>query len=388
MMDNFQITLTKAGLGAIIRDDGPGFITVVIAQIGLTDAEFTVASTLTALPGEFKRLDVSGQQVGDDIVHMVALDASDDAYTYRGFALYLSDGTLFGAYGQSGPIAAKAQPSATHIVVDIHLSGGMADAISFGDTNFLNPPATTTRQGVVELATVEEAAAGLDPLRAITPATAYGALLEWLRGRNISVGLIDAYTPNIGTTGAVRILANGQTGKAILQCLNVDGSRQLGYLLVDDTGAAQWHGGPFNADLLGGHDAGWFADIVSRLGYVPFDSAGFTGAAVKAVLGYTPQDAADFSFGSNANGYWRRMPGGLIEQWGEVTAGETGSPPALNFPISFTDLASINLQVTARAPNIGATNGNKVGGNRVSLTQFNVFSDDLNMDVFWRAIGK
>jgi hypothetical protein len=29
-----------------------------------------------------------------------------------------------------------------------------------------------------------------------------------------------------------------------------------------------------------------------------------------------------------------------------------------------------------------------VGGNKVSVTQFNVFSDDLDMAVFWRAIGR
>lgn len=332
-MDPLSITLTKAGQAAIIADDTPGFTTVIITEIGLTDTAFTVSSTLTALPGEFKRVDVSGEQSGDDIIHMTALDASNDAYSYRGFALYLADGTLFAVYGQAGPIAAKADVSATYLVIDIQLSGGMAGAITFGDTNFLNPPATTTRKGVVELATNTEAAAGTDATRALTPAAMQYALLPML--------------------------------------LRVHGA-----------------GSGINADLLDGQHGAWYADIVSRLGYVPFDSVGFTGAAVKSVLGYIPQDAADFSFGSNANGYWRKMPNGLIEQWGEVTAGESSSPPALNFPIAFTDLGSVNLQVTARNPNIAATNGNKVGGNKVSLTQFNVFSDDLDMAVFWRAIGR
>ncbi|WCT76291.1 gp53-like domain-containing protein [Novosphingobium humi] len=332
-MDPLLITLTKAGFSAIIDDHTPGFSPVEITEIGLTDTAFTVSSTLTALPGEFKRLGVSGEQSGDDIIHIVALDASDDAYSYRGFALYLADGTLFGVYGQAGPIAAKAEPSATYIAVDIQLTGGMAGAITFGDTNFLSPPATTSGQGVVELATNAEASAGNDTQRALTPAAMQAAILAML--------------------------------------LRVDGA-----------------GSALDADLLDGQHGAWYADIVSRLGYVPFDSAGFTGAAVKAVLGYNPQDAADFSFGSNANGYWRKMPNGLIEQWGEVTADETGSPPALDFPIPFTDLASVNLQVTARAPNVAATNGNKVGGNKVSVTQFNVFSDDLDMAVFWRAIGR
>jgi hypothetical protein len=48
----------------------------------------------------------------------------------------------------------------------------------------------------------------------------------------------------------------------------------------------------------------------------------------------------------------------------------------------------INLSGDRPRPNTGATSGNKVGGNKVSLTQFNVFSDDLDMAVFWRAIGR
>jgi hypothetical protein len=50
-------------------------------------------------------------------------------------------------------------------VLDIQLAAGQAN-ITFGDTNFLNPPATTTRKGVVELATNTEAAAGTDAQRA------------------------------------------------------------------------------------------------------------------------------------------------------------------------------------------------------------------------------
>lgn len=348
----YIMTLTQAGLASIVNVQAGTIGPVEIAQIGLTDADFTVASTLETLPGEFKRLGVAGDTLGDDLIHLTALDDSADAYGYRGFALYTSTGLLFAVYGQADRIAEKAPGAVSYIALDIAMARGQSDAITFGNTDFLNPPATTTQQGVVELATNAEASTGTDALRAITPAAMQAALLA--------------------------------------QLLRVHGA-----------------GSGINADLLDGQHGAWYADIVSRLGYVPFDSAGFTGAAVKAVLGYvpldaaaftegailsllgyTPQDAAAFPVGSNDNGYWRKMPGGLIEQWGEVTAGETGSPPPLDFPIAFTDLASINLQVTARAPNIAATNGNKVGGNKVSVTQFNVFSDDLDMAVFWRAIGK
>lgn len=92
-------------------------------------------------------------------------------------------------------------------------------------------------------------------------------------------------------------------------------------------------------------------------------------------------------FGSNAQGYYLQWPDGFIEQWGEGSAGETGSPPSINFPIPFTDLATVGLSVTARSPNPSASSGNKVGGNKVSLTQYNLFSDDGTVSVFWRAWG-
>lgn len=326
-MDPLLITLTKAGLSAIVGDDSPSLGPVVITRLGLTDATFTVASTLEALPGEFKRIDVSGQQAGDDTLHMTALDASDDVYSYRGFALYLADGTLFAVYGQSGPIAAKAAPSTSFLVLDIKLAEGQAENITFGDTNFLNPPATTTRQGVVELATDAEASAGADTRRAITPAAMQAALLAML-GR-------------------------------------VDGA---------DSG--------IDADLLDGQHGAWYADIIARLGYTPLDAADFTKEALLVLL-------ADYGqVHTTDNGFWRRNLDGSIEQWGHAMADETSNPAPLNFPTAFADLSSINLQVTARYPNIGATSGNKVGGNVVSTGQFNLYSDDGRIGVFWRALGK
>lgn len=352
-MDPLQPTLTKAGLAAIVADSGPAIGPVAITQIGLTDTAFTPSSTLTALPGEFTRLAVSGEASGDDTIHIVALDASDDTYGYRGFGVYLEDGTLFAVYGQAERIAEKAQVSATYLALDVQLEQGQTSAITFGDTNFLNPPATTARQGVVELATPAEAAAGTDTTRALTPAGAKAALMAWL--------------------------------------LAQDGA-----------------GSGLDADLFDGRDSAYYTDIIARLGYTPVDEAALTPAVILALLlrvdgADSGLDAdrldghhgADFALladparcGSNANGYWELRPNGMIEQWGEVNAGETGSPPSLPFPIPFTDLASVNLQVTARTPNTGASSGNKVGGNKVSLSQFNVFSDDLEMAVFWRAIGR
>jgi len=339
-MTPYIMTLTQGGLAAIVNVQAGTIGPVVISQIGLTDATFTVASTLEVLPGEIKRVDVSGDTLGDDLVHVIGLDNSTDAYGYRGFALYTSTGLLFAVYGQAEPIAQKTSGSASYIVLDIAMARGQSDAITFGDTNFLNPPASTD-QGVVELATTIEAQEGVDALRAITPSTAKASVLAWI--------------------GFAPLAAASFTKAAILGL--------LGYVPFDSAGFTG-------------------AAVKAVLGYTPLDAAAFTKAAILGLLGYTPQDAAASISGSNDYGYWERRPNGILEQWGAVTAGETNNPSPLTFPQPFVDMASVALTVSARSPNTGATSGNKVDGEVLSTTQFTVSSDDGNVGVFWRAIGK
>lgn len=300
-------TLTQAGLTAIVNVKTGTIGAVEITEIGLTNTQFTVSSTLEALPGEIKRLPVSGDTLGDDVIHVEALDTSGDAYAYTGFALYTSTGLLFAVYGQADPIAQKAAASATFVVVDIQMMQGQSAAITFGDTTFLNPPATTESQGVVELATVDEAKEGTDDLRALTPATALAAVLAWM--------------------------------------LKVDGA-----------------GSMLDADLLDGKEGEWYADvagrlgfvplaasaftsaaILSRLGYVPFDSAGFTKAAILTLLGFTPQDAAASTFGFNENGFWETRPNGVMEQWGYVAinSGGNNTSGTITFPKPFADATKV-----------------------------------------------
>jgi hypothetical protein len=299
-------TLTQAGLAAIVNVQAGTIGPVEISEIGLTDAQFTVASTLEALPGEIKRLPVSGDTLGDDVIHVQALDTSSDVYGYTGFALYTSTGLLFAVYGQADVIAQKVAGSTSYIAIDIQMARGQADAITFGDTNFLNPPATTGSQGVVELATADEAKAGTDDLRALTPATALAALLSWL--------------------------------------LSLDGG-----------------GSKIDADLLDGQEGAWYADVVSRLGYTPLAANAFTAAAIISRLGFTPLDAAAFTraavegfmddparIGSNANGFWEKRPNGVMEQWGFVTVPSGGSnvTGTLTFPQPFTDPDPAEIVVT------------------------------------------
>lgn len=164
-MTALKLVMTTAGLGRFTAAQASDDIDLTIARVALSATGFVAAPTLTALPGEFRRLaTVSGSVEAQNVVHLTVTD--DDAVTYqvRGFGLFLADGTLFAAYSQTTPIAEKSTGSMLALAIDIAFPVAGVEQISFGSTEFLNPPASTDRKGVVELATLAEAEAG-DPVR-------------------------------------------------------------------------------------------------------------------------------------------------------------------------------------------------------------------------------
>ncbi len=176
-MTALTLTMTTAGLGRFTAAQASDDIDLTIASVALTDAEFVVAPTLTALPGEFRRIEtIAGSAIGDNIVHMIVRDDADIGYDVRGFGLFLADGTLFAVYGQADRIVGKSPASSLLLALDIAFPTSDIAQLTFGDTNFLNPPATSTTKGVVELATVAEGLAGDDPSR-VPPVAVVDAMI-------------------------------------------------------------------------------------------------------------------------------------------------------------------------------------------------------------------
>lgn len=208
-MTALPLVITAIGLDRFTEAQLGGDIDLSISEVGFTDAAFVVAPTLTALPGEVRRLDtIAGEAVGDNIVHMIVRDDAELAYGVRGFGLFLADGTLFAVYGQAGRIVEKAAFTSLLLAIDIAFPAGTVETISFGDTNFLNPPATSARRGVVELATPAEAITGTDVERAVTPAGLSAALdagLDDLAQRTVTgAGLATGGGP-IGTNPVITV---------------------------------------------------------------------------------------------------------------------------------------------------------------------------------------
>lgn len=175
-----QFHLTQAGLAAFPNPAHTGTQAILIDRIGVSAVALpgdpADHAGLVALPNELKRLETfSGANVGDNVLHLTVRDESDDTYTLRTFGLYASTGVLLAYVTSADPISEKTASSMTLIAADLAFVSVLAAEVRFGDTDFLNPPATTVTAGVVELATREEAAAGLDATRAVTP---YG--LKWV----------------------------------------------------------------------------------------------------------------------------------------------------------------------------------------------------------------
>jgi hypothetical protein len=282
--------VTNAGRAALVNAANTGTRAVTIAQVGLSGTALAPEAGATVLPGQFKTIaTLSGDVVADDTIHLIVRDESADVFTVRSLALYLADGTLFALYGQADVLLEKSAQALMLLAIDIRFEDVDASAITFGDTNFLNPPATTERQGVVELATVAEAQAGIDALRALTPQAARSAILGWLlaqdgAGSGLDADLLDGQQGSWYTDIPARLgyapwgPTNRRAGSASTPPTRFAGrqlfpehSDGLAYpALMGPARLNVWHvgnSGAVLADLLDGLDSSYFVNIPARLGY-------------------------------------------------------------------------------------------------------------------------
>lgn len=295
-MSGLVLTITEAGRAALVNAANTGTEAVLLASVGVSAASFTPSPAATSLPGEIKRIStIAGEAVADDTVHVTVRDESNAVYTVRSFGLYLSDGTLFAVYSQPEPIMEKSAQAMLLLALDVAFADIDADQITFGDTSFLNPPATTERQGVVELATPEETATGSDATRAVHPRGLKAAVTGWLNARfgegapsDFIKGLLNSASAaalrlSLGLKSAA--LKDEGAGKGLDADL-LDGQHGSYYSnVVARLGYTPWGpnndgaGSGLDADLLDGQQGSYYADIPARLGYTPANRAGdtFTG---------------------------------------------------------------------------------------------------------------
>jgi len=397
------IVMTQAGHDAFTAAQGGGDIDLTISQVGITDQQFVVAPTLTELPGEFKRLDtVSGEAVGDNILHLVIRDQDDSTYQVTGFGLFLADGTLFAVYGQADAIFEKSTMASMYVAIDMAFPTGDVSSLSFGDTNFLNPPATTETKGVIELATEAEARAGVDTQRGIVPATL----------KAVTDALLATVTASIAAVTATlnALLARTITGSGL-----ITGGGDLSQsrtLTVTTATAAEAAAGVLNTKAV---TPAALATIITNIAAkVPLTrhvdttglltgggdlSADRTLSVVKATAAMvlagtddasavTPAALGGLAHLHSSTGY-QGLPGGLMLQWGHGTAVVNGIS-SHTFPLAFS---SICFTVVASGGVDGGNeqqdNGPDVIQSSITNTGFQCFSAlDSAAPFGWIAVGK
>lgn len=167
-MAALALKLTDAGLAAV--QGASGSDPVVLSHLGLTATPFDYAPTLTALPGEFKRLEVaSGTAAAANITHLTAYDTSADVWSITGFGLFMSDGVLFAVYTSASVFMSKAELAFGLMAFDIAFDSDLAANIEYGNAVFSYPPATEATRGVAQIATQAEVNAETDDLKFVTP---------------------------------------------------------------------------------------------------------------------------------------------------------------------------------------------------------------------------
>ena len=160
-MTALALTLTAEGIAAAVNAANTGTGPIVLSQIALLSGPTT----------EIKRIaTLGGDSVADNIIHVTITDETADTYTLRGLRLITDGGVIFANYSQATPILEKGAEQLVMLSADIVLTSVPAGSVTIGGTAFQYPPATTTRQGVIEIATDAEAQTGTDTTRAITPA--------------------------------------------------------------------------------------------------------------------------------------------------------------------------------------------------------------------------
>lgn len=334
--------VTDAGRAALVNAENNGTLPVTITQVGVTSTAFTANpdGSDIALPGELKRLaTVSGAAVADDTMHVVIRDDSTDAYSLKGFALYLNDGTLFALYGQAAEIMGKSAQSTLLLASDVQFSDVDAASIEFGDTNFLNPPATTEVQGVIEIATDLETAAGLDPLRAVPPSG-----LKYALDQRFGAGSPSAFVKGLLTLATAALL------RAALEIKSA---------ALKDEGA----GNGLDADKLDGQEGAYYRNY-ANLTNVPAtfapsahshsaaDITSGTLVVARGGTGLATVTAGNFLVGNGTGAMTERTPAQVRGDIGAAAA-------AHSHPIS--DIVNLQATLDGKQPTLGYTPVNRAG---------------------------
>ncbi|ELF1403304.1 tail fiber protein [Escherichia coli] len=177
--------MTDAGRQELVNANKTGTNKVEIVSVGLGSRYYVASTSQTNITNEIKRLTtIGGKVVSPDTIHVTAKDDSKDEYVVHTIGLYTNKGTLFAIYSQEQAIINKASSTIALISSDIAIKTLDTKNITFGDIEFINPPATETVVGVARFANEQEIDAGTDDSLAVSAKRLKQAIVKHEQSRN------------------------------------------------------------------------------------------------------------------------------------------------------------------------------------------------------------
>lgn len=165
--------ITTAGLQAVLSATNDG-LQAKISHVALGDIGWSPNNSATRLKAEKNRVAVSnGTRIQPTQIHVTAVENGSTEYWVREVGFILDDGTLFAIWSHpTQALAWKAAGVDLLLAFDMLLSALPADSVTIDGTGGVNlAPATQDQEGLVRLATSQEAIAGaLNSAVAMSPA--------------------------------------------------------------------------------------------------------------------------------------------------------------------------------------------------------------------------
>ncbi|ECB6303655.1 phage tail protein [Salmonella enterica subsp. enterica serovar Durham] len=184
-MSKLLFTMTDAGRQELVNANKTGTNKVEIVSVGLGSRYYVTSTSQTNITDEIKRLTtIGGKVISPDTIHVTAKDDSKDEYVVHTIGLYTNKGTLFAVYSQEQAIINKASSTIALISSDIAIKTLDTKNITFGDIEFINPPATETVVGVARFANEQEIDAGTDDSLAVSAKRLKQAIVKHEQSRN------------------------------------------------------------------------------------------------------------------------------------------------------------------------------------------------------------
>lgn len=264
-----SMLITSAGLREVVNAEHDGTAPIKLTQIAFGTGKYVPSAERTSLEAEFKRFDaISGGAVGDNVLHVSARDASSETYVVYEIGLFTESGTLFAVCSDEMPLIQKSARSQALLSIDMAVVGFSAESIVLGDTNFLNPPATTTTAGVVYLASDSDIEEGTSISKVVTAKALKNALdsIEF-QATIQNVDLNSCKTPGVyHCKGQIQNIPPGYEQGTLFVTRNADGmvlqqywtqTRKMWMRQLEGSGATEWkrYGNNFTAsttDLTAG----------------------------------------------------------------------------------------------------------------------------------------